>query len=187
MIDAGQVTLGVLAGGRGRRHGGADKAWLRHRGRTLLEGCLAAWPQPFAARFVVARAADPRHDALDVQAVFDHRDDFQGPVAGLEALAQACTTPWLLTVPVDLHDIPSGFADTLWRARGVHGAVAADVDGLQPLLALWPAPALRDAVTPFLDAGERAAHALVARLAPARVDITPARFANLNTPDSLHD
>ena len=42
-----------------------------------------------------------RFEALGLTAVPDRTPDL-GPIGGLDALAQACTTQWLLTIPVDL-------------------------------------------------------------------------------------
>jgi molybdenum cofactor guanylyltransferase len=184
VIAAGDVTLGVLAGGRASRFGGRDKAWLLDRGVPMLAGCLAMFPDPFAARLVAARAPDPRHAALGVVAVVDRREGFRGPVAALEALAQACTTRWLLTVPVDARDVPPALFARL-AAAGDRGAAIVDADGLQPLLALWPARPLAAAATAALDAGDTAARDLVVALALASVPIAPLRLRNLNAPDCL--
>ncbi len=187
MIPLQAITLGVLAGGRASRMGGADKAWLDAGGRSLLETCLDGFPPGFAARLVSARTADGRHDQLGVQAVLDLRPGFAGPVAGLEALAGACRSPWLLTVPVDAVVLPPVILDRLRDAAGIRGACVHDRDGLQPLVALWPAAALRDAARFSLDSGKAAAHDLVAKLGLAPVDIGPLRLRNLNTPESLRE
>jgi molybdopterin-guanine dinucleotide biosynthesis protein A len=187
VIPAGALTLGVLAGGRGARMGGADKAWVHHRGTPLLQSALAAFAGVGGERLVSARAADPRHDALGVRAVFDRRSGFAGPLAGLEALAAGCATPWLLTVPVDIDGVPPGLALRLWQARGENGAVVADAGGLQPLLALWRVAALRPALQAAFAAGHAAARDLVAALALPVLDLAPQRLANLNSPDQLQE
>jgi molybdopterin-guanine dinucleotide biosynthesis protein A len=72
------------------------------------------------------------------QAVVDRDPAGIGPLGGLEALASACATPWLLTVPVDVVDTNDCLLRTLASAGG-EGAVAEDDDGLQPLVALYRA------------------------------------------------
>lgn len=184
MIPRDAITLGILAGGRGQRLGGRDKAWVRHRGAPLAQNILVSFPGAFHERLVSARADDPRFSALGLRVVFDQRDDFAGPLAGLEALAAACQSPWLMTVPVDLDGVPAGLADELAaRADGdADGVVASDATGLQPLLGLWRTEALREHATAMLDARESAARRLVARLRLARLDLSPRRLGNLNTP-----
>jgi len=187
VIAPAAITLGVLAGGQSKRFGGIDKSWLLADGETMLAGCLAQFPQPFAARLVSARALDPRHAELGVQPVLDVRGGFRGPVAGMEALARACRTEWLLTVPVDARGIPADLLDALALAGAEHGACVADAGGLQPLLALWRAELLAAAATAALEAGDAAARDLVATLGLARVDLAPRSLRNLNTPGSLRD
>ena len=106
-----------------------------------------------------------------------------GPLGGLDALAQACTTRWLLTLPVDVVAVNDCLLPTL-VAAGALGACAIDDDGLQPLVALWPADALRNALPEAL-AGDRSAQALQARLGMATVRLAGVRFGNLNTPEDL--
>ena len=189
MIAPAAITLGVLAGGEGARFGGADKAWLDDGGRPAIERCLAQFPQVFAARRLSARAPDARHAALGLEAVFDREPGFRGPVAGLAALARACATPWLLTVPVDMRgipeDLPRHLAAAADGAPAAGGACAVDAGGLQPLLALWRATALAEAADAALVAGDASARALVDALCLARVSIAPIRLRNLNTPADL--
>jgi len=188
VIAPAAMTLGVLAGGQAKRFGGVDKAWIVADGQPLLAGCLAQFPQTFAARLVAARSLDARHDELGVRAVLDRRDGFRGPVAGLEALALACRTEWLLTVPVDARDLPDDLVEQLAGAAfvaGGAGACVVDADGLQPLLALWRAERLGAAASAALERGDAAARDLVADLSLAPVELSTRRLRNLNTPASL--
>jgi molybdopterin-guanine dinucleotide biosynthesis protein A len=187
MIPRTAITLGILAGGRGQRLGGLDKAWVTHHGKPLLQYALSAFPGGYVERLVSAREPDPRFEKLALRPVFDQRPGFLGPLAALESLSLACTTPWLLSVPVDVQRIPDDLSEALRRAVARDGVVVKDAAGLQPLLGLWRTAALRDAVGSMLDAGESAAHRLVSRLDLARLDICPRLLANLNTPDDLLD
>ena len=151
MIPRTAITLGVLAGGRGQRLGGRDKAWVLHHGKTLLQHTLSAFPGGYVERLVSAREPDPRFAKLGLRPVFDQRADFAGPLAALEALCAACTTPWLLTVPVDVQRIPDDLPDALRGAVARDGVVVKDATGLQPLIGLWRTAALGDAVRALLD------------------------------------
>lgn len=187
MIAPAAITLGVLAGGRATRLGGVDKAWVAVQGTSMLAGCLAQFHDPFRGVLVSARSADRRHRQLGVVPVADRRAGFPGPVAALEALAHACATPWLLTVPVDARDVPSDLPRRLAEAAGDIGACLVDADGLQPLLALWRRDALATAASSALDVGDAAARDLVDRLQLVRVDIGPQRLRNLNTFDAVQE
>ena len=183
MVPRDRVSLGILAGGRGSRLGGADKAFLQWQSRDLLEHALQCIGSGFAEVLVSHnRQDDPRRRAYEQQGlrfVADGVAAGQGPLAGLDALLHAAAGDWLLTLPVDLAD-PSGVpVDTLLEAGG---AVLRDADGLQPLVALWPVPRTRVAVRAALAAGERSVQALAAMLQLRMIDIAPRMLGNLNTP-----
>ena len=192
-----RVTLGILAGGRGARLGGADKAALRYAGEPLLARMLAAFADAADDAILLSHRADARAIAGEEHAppstpalrcVHDLRPGQPGPLAGLEALLATTRTPWLLTTPVDLRDVPAGLAARL-RAAADGDATAAtvvrDADGLQPLVALWPVATTLAAVRAALDADQRSARALVARIPHRVLDVSPARFGNLNTPEDF--
>lgn len=178
------ITLGILAGGRGTRLGGCDKAWMLYRGETLIERTLHALGDAFAATLVNANRETDRYAALGLRAVRDRVAGFPGPLAGLDALLATCTTQMLLTVPVDLRTIPSDLVERL-RSTGQVGAVARDANGMQPLVALWPTARARIVIAEALSRGERAVHRVVAELALPVVPFGDGDFGNLNAPDDF--
>ncbi|HZH44224.1 MAG TPA: molybdenum cofactor guanylyltransferase [Lysobacter sp.] len=182
-MNAQAVTLGVLAGGAGSRLGGVDKAWLERDGAPQVLRWVERFGCDADAVLVSANRGHERYRAGGLTAIADSAPG-QGPLGGLHALAHACRTPWLLTLPVDVVALPSDLLPRL-RAGGVHGACARDDDGLQPLVALWPVAVLRRAADAALAEGACAAHALVQRLALTVVPFAGMRFGNLNTPDDL--
>ncbi len=182
MIAFADITLGVLAGGRASRLQGADKTALRFFGEPLLQRTLGAFPENYAERLVsYNRVAHPAWPAT-LRVVADRRPNFPGPLAAFEALADACRTRWLLTVPVDCREIPRSLAVELVGNVGRDGVVVRDADGLQPLIGLWRAEALATATTAALSAGESAVHKMIERMDVRIHDISPVRLGNLNTP-----
>lgn len=188
-----EVTLGILAGGRAQRLGGRDKAWLQRDGQPLVLGLAQALAPSVAAVLVSANRMRPRYAAAGLQALPDRvaappgAARSLGPIAGLDALAAACATPWLLTLPVDLCRLPPTLLDRLIAASGAgEGAYAEDDDGVQPLVALYRVVALRPALAAALASGRYAPSALQQRLAMARVRLPGVTFGNLNTPQDLH-
>lgn len=181
-----QITLGILAGGLGQRLGGVDKAFVSLQGQTLLARTLAAMGEGYAQVLVSHNRADPRIAQSGASAIADLRADFPGPLAGLEALLHAASSRWLVTVPVDIREIPPQLLEDLLQARlsaaGCDGIVVADADGLQPLVALWPVAEARIASTRALNAGEHAVHRVIESLRFAIHDVSPLRLGNLNTP-----
>src|SRR5690606_22461096 len=177
------VTLGILAGGRATRLGGRDKAWIERGGRPLVLALAARLAPEVDASLVSANRDVDRYLAHGLHPVPDRTCD-AGPLGGLDALAAACETPWLLTVPVDVVDVNDCLLRSL-RAAGPGGAWAEDDNGAQPLVALWPVEALRAGAAAALASGDFAVHALQARLGMAPVRFAGLRFGNLNTPADL--
>lgn len=183
---AAALTVGVIAGGRGARLGGLDKAWLEQGGTPqVLRWHTRFAPQ--AARFLVSANRDlARYAAHGIETVVDRTPD-AGPMSGLDALAAAVDTPWLLTLPVDLCDADARLLPMLAMLAGDRGACAEDDDGVQPLVALWPTQALRRGAAEALASGDYAVRALQRRLGMGVVRLQGVRFGNLNTPDDLID
>lgn len=176
------VTLGLLAGGRATRLGGADKAWLMRGGVPQVVRLARRFAPEVGATLVSANRAIERCGTNGLRAVRDRVPD-AGPLGGLDALAHACDTRWLLTLPVDVVAVNDCLLPSL-AAAGDLGAYAIDDEGLQPLVALWPVMALRDAM-PMALADETSAQALQKRLGMVSVRLAGVRFGNLNTPADL--
>ncbi|NLG59992.1 MAG: molybdenum cofactor guanylyltransferase [Gammaproteobacteria bacterium] len=183
MSVAGGITLGILAGGRGTRLGGVDKAWLRREGMSQVERLVQRMSPGVDEVLISANSKLEAYAALGFTAVPDLRPGL-GPLAGLEALCQACSGEWLLTAPVDLFNVNDCLLRRL-KARGGPGAYAVDADGPQPLVALWHVATLRPALAAAIEAGDLAVHRLQARLGMVPLRLDGVRFGNLNTPQDL--
>lgn len=179
------VTLGVLAGGRASRLGGRDKAWLRIHGRAQVLRITACLAQSCGSALVSANRALERYAEHALHAVPDRYPDI-GPIAGLDALAAACATPWLFTMPVDVVDCDVTVLHALAEAAG-QGAVARDADGLQPLVALYEVAALRAALAVAIGAGRYSVQGLQQTMGLPIVEMQALRFGNLNTPQDAQE
>lgn len=180
------TTLGILAGGLGSRLGGLDKAWLQRDGVAQVVRCHRAFADVTRETRVSANRALARYREYGLAVVSDAGGAGRGPIGGLQALAEACASAWLFTVPVDLLDFNADIALRLMDEANIDGAFAVDADGTQPLIALWSAPRLRARLRSAH--GETGAiHALQAGLAMRPVPVPGLRFGNLNTPEDLRD
>lgn len=133
---------------------------------------------------LVSANTDGRRLAEVGQRAVPDRIQNVGPLGGIDALAAACATPWLFTMPVDVVDANDCLLRTLAGAGG-NGAVAEDDDGLQPLVALYRVDALRDGLASAIASGDYSVRALQERLQLPRVRFAGLRFGNLNTPADL--
>ena len=124
MIVRGDVTLGILAGGRASRLGGRDKAWLQRDGVPQVLRIARRFAGECGTVLVSANRDLPRYPEHGLVAVEDRIADI-GPLGGIEALASACETIWLMTIPVDIVVANGCLLRTLATARG-NGVVAED-------------------------------------------------------------
>lgn len=178
-----EVTLGILAGGRASRLGGLDKAWLRRGGTAQVLWLHDRLQAGTSAVLVSANRAATRYEMAGLAVVPDRYTDI-GPLGGIDALAQACATSWLFTVPVDVADVDATVLAALVGASGA-GAWVEDDDGIQPLVALWNVAALRAALPECRVAGNYAVQALQRRLDMRPARLPGVRLGNLNTVEDL--
>jgi len=179
------VTLGILAGGQGTRLGGIDKAWLHRDGIPQV----LRWQQQFLAdtRAILVssnRPGDPRWAQHGLTTVADQHPGC-GPLSGLDALAHACQTPWLFTLPVDLVEISAELLPALTASASGAGIAAEDHDGPQPLLALWNLAHLNPVLPAVFASGDYSVRHLQQRLQMRTYCWQGVPFGNLNRPDDL--
>lgn len=182
----------ILAGGAGRRMGGADKAMLRLEGRPLIARVVERF-EPQVERLAVSANGDPsRLDFLGLTVLPDAQAD-RGPLAGVLAgldwaIPQGATA--VVTAAVDTPLLPEDLVPRLCLAaeEGPHGLAMAQSGGRDhPTFALWPV-SMRDPIADFLASGEKARLGALTEAFGATRAVFPAQpdaFANLNTPEDL--
>jgi molybdopterin-guanine dinucleotide biosynthesis protein A len=179
----------ILAGGRGTRFGGTDKAFLPLDGRPLLAHLLERLAPQVRTIAISANGDAARFSPYGAPVLPDapeHAD--AGPLAGLAAgLAWAASigAATLATIPVDTPFIPPDLI-----ARLVPGpSVAVHAGRQHHLVALWPT-SFAAALTQFIatpgDHRVRDALALAAAR-PVIFDGEPDPFMNINTPGELEE
>jgi molybdopterin-guanine dinucleotide biosynthesis protein A len=182
------IALGILAGGRGSRLGGRDKGWVEVDGVAQIRRVLDLLSGHVDRVLVSANRHLDEYRALGVEIVPDRWPDFPGPFAGLASLFSRQREDWLLTVPVDVQRIPADFVPRLAAVQAreaFHVVLAEDDDGLQPLLARYPAALAANAIENF-EVGKRSVREWQQRFPLYPCRFTPWRFGNLNTPDDLN-
>jgi molybdopterin-guanine dinucleotide biosynthesis protein A len=202
-IARSDITGLVLAGGRGRRMGGADKGLQLHRGLPLALHALQRLQPQVGALMISANRNLHAYSAMGVpvwpDAQASHAGSFTGPLAGLLAGLQHCTTRYLATVPCDTPNFPLDLVPRLAQAlRAEHAdiAVAATRQGpgdatrpqpvfLQPVFCLL-STTLQGSLAAYLHSGQRKAEAWTTQHARATVVFDDAAtFDNANTAEEL--
>ncbi len=188
LIDKGDITGLVLAGGRGSRMGGVDKGLQNHRGLPLaLHALLRLQPQVGHA-MINANRNLAAYDSMGVPVWPDPLADYPGPLAGLLAGLEHCQTPYLVTVPCDTPDFPADLVERLaaaLQAEDAEIAMAATRENgavqVQPVFCLLRSGLLESLVA-YLHAGQRKIDRWTAqhRCVEVRFD-DAAAFFNANT------
>jgi molybdopterin-guanine dinucleotide biosynthesis protein A len=107
------ITGLILAGGRGSRMGGVDKGLQNHLGIPLaLHALLRLQPQ-VGEVMINANRNLAAYESMGVPVWPDAWADYPGPLAGMLAGLEHCTTPWLVTVPCDAPLFPEDLVTRL--------------------------------------------------------------------------
>ena len=175
----------ILAGGGGRRMGGADKGALTLGGRRLFDHVHDRLA-PQADRVLISGS----HDYGAGLPVFADRDDGPlGPAAGLWAAlhwidAHAPQTESFFSAPVDGPFLP---LDLVARLGGRKvSAIAADANGLHPAFGCWRVDALRAALSAAPDGYGLPMKKLAESIHAEHVMFDdPGAFENINTSQDL--
>lgn len=185
------VTLAVIAGGKGERLGGVAKGLLELNGRPVLEHLLALSPL-FGDVLLVANEPAP-YARFNVRTVGDTVRG-RGAPGGVHAALEAARTEWVLAVACDMPFIAEPAVRVLLDARGPEvDAVCFTVGGwVEPLLALYRRT-LSDEWREALETEEPSLRALLSRcrtkLLPEErlraVDAALRSVVSVNTPEDL--
>jgi len=199
-----RIAAVVLAGGEGRRMGGADKGLLIWQGKPLVDHVLAR-----------LRAQSDVNLAASALSVNRHLDDYrsrslplltdpdelrgQGPLAGMLralAFAQSQGLDWVWMLSCDAPALPLDLAARLCARQRESGAPAVlpavqEPEGLRwhpahALLSVHLAPPIRSA----LENGQRRVLQVLQQVGAVALEL-PAEaapgFANFNRPEDLLD
>jgi molybdopterin-guanine dinucleotide biosynthesis protein A len=127
----------ILAGGKGSRFGGADKAFVDLAGQPLIVHLLARLQPQVQDIAISANGDSDRFAEFDLKVLPDGIHAGKGPLAGVAAglvWAKAIGAESLLTVPVDTPFIPPDLLRRLMPAP----AVAVWQGRQHHLVAFWP-------------------------------------------------
>jgi molybdopterin-guanine dinucleotide biosynthesis protein A len=186
----------ILAGGKGRRMGGADKALLMLGGETLLARTIARAQPQVGNLLINANGELSRFSEYGLTVIPDRIGGFLGPLVGiltgLEWMrANRSDAKWLATFSCDCPFFPEDLVEHLIaKAHSENASVAVAASGGRdhPVFAVWSADLSVTAQTVLVGQGLRKMGDFVARFANAQVTFASAPidpFFNINTPDDL--
>lgn len=158
-----QITAVILAGGRGSRMGGVDKGLVDYQGQPMIEHILARITPQVDHVMINANRHIERYQTYGVPVITDENDQFDGPLAGMQAALHHAATDWVLSVPCDSPLLPLDLASRLSQAvqamQAMSGpqamlAIARSASGTHPVFCLMPRSVSAD-LDAYLQTGQR--------------------------------
>ena len=189
-MAAERITGLILAGGAGRRMGGADKGLLDFQGRPLVAHVIERLAPQVGRLLISANRNLDIYARLGYPLVSDDQPDYPGPLAGLAVGLAACPTDWLVCAPCDCPALPLDLVSRLLAAvteQRALMAVPVTEDQMQPTFQLCHRRLL-PALTAYLAAGERRVSGWCRQQDAIEVAFSDINaFRNLNHPDELKE
>ncbi len=193
MITQQHITGLILAGGRGMRMGGVDKGLQTLQGKPMIMHVMQRL-QPQVDRIMInANQNLDRYREFSFPVWSDEKNDYAGPLAGMQAGLIHCETAYMLTVPCDTPVLPTDLVTELATALEQSTADIAvantkqhDRIQRQPVFCLMKKTVLTD-LTTALERGVRKVDLWLAE--KNVVDVVfddEAAFANINTLEELN-
>ena len=183
-----KVAVVILAGGEGRRIGGAKP--LRRLGGQRLIDRAGAMARLWSDVVAVAVREEEQAEGCGLPLLFD-AEGVEGPLAGLVAglrFADRAGCDGVLIIPADMPFLPSDLADRLSSAvTSGQAAIVASGGHLHPVCGLWPTSAI-ETVPAYLETGSRSLRGFAAAVGYVAVEwpVEPADpFFNINAVEDL--
>lgn len=181
------ITGVVLAGGKARRMGGADKGLLELDGKPLWKHVADNLLSQLGTVVVNANRHRNIYQKSGLRVIPDSLADFPGPLAGMLSVFLQEKGDWFLFCPCDTPYIPRDLVTRL-KAQRNDSAVVWVHDGERdhPTIALVNRsvqPLLQD----YLQSGERRVMVFMRLAGGHAVDFSDQKdaFVNVNTPEEL--
>jgi molybdopterin-guanine dinucleotide biosynthesis protein A len=193
VITQQEITGLILAGGRGMRMGGVDKGLQTLQGKPMILHVIQRL-QPQVDRIMInANQNLDRYREFNFPVCADEKNDYAGPLAGMQAGLIHCETAYMLTAPCDTPMLPTDLVTQLATALEKSKADIAvantkqhDRIYRQPVFCLMKKTVLTD-LTAALERGVRKVDLWLAE--KNVVDVVfddETAFANINTLEELN-
>lgn len=184
-----EITIVILAGGRGRRMDEHDKGLIELEGKSLVKHVIDAISKQNQNILINANQNLRQYQVFGYPVVSDEMSGFQGPLAGMATAMTSVTTPYILTLPCDAPYIAEDYQQRMWSAlesQQTDLIVAHDGSRLQSVHALLPVSLYADLVN-YLEGKNRRVDTWYSQYALGLLDCSgfAEMFSNLNTREQL--
>jgi len=149
------ITAIVLAGGQGSRLNHQDKGLVQWNNRPFIAHITQALAAETQNIIISCNRNQGVYETFADTIITDHRENYQGPLAGLESALALVKTPMCLIYPCDCPIVPNKLVHRLYRAANKTGfACVHDGKRIQPLMALFKSSYKRS-IEDYLKTGRR--------------------------------
>lgn len=111
-----KISAIILAGGQARRFNFQDKGLIHWQGKPLIQHVIDRLQDQTQEIIINANRNIDRYRELGYLVCSDQLDDFQGPLAGIQAALPLTNNPLVLVSPCDTALLPSTLVSRLVKA-----------------------------------------------------------------------
>jgi len=115
--NAKKVSCIILAGGEGKRVGGADKGLIDYQDKPLVGHVIDIIAPQVDDIVISANRNTSRYQQYSVKVISDDSERYLGPMAGISAALPHCQHDWVLIVACDTPFLPVDIVDNFFSAR----------------------------------------------------------------------
>ena len=180
----------ILAGGAGRRVGKRDKGLIQWRDKPLVQHVIDRIEPQVRALAISCNRNIEHYARFGLPLINDARQDFQGPLAGLESAIDFADGCFLVVVPCDTPLLPENLVERLLapllaKNGSRHDISYANDGDRDHYLCAVIRPGVLASVATILDAGERSVKGWYRSVNPVTVDFSDQHdaFININRLD----
>lgn len=176
-----QVSCIILAGGEGKRAGGADKGLIPYQGKPLIEHVIDAVKNQVDDITISANRNIDIYKRYTSNIFIDDSPEYRGPLAGIAACLNYCNHELVLIVACDMPALPGSLVGRLVAEKKDNSVSIATV-GEHHQLAMVVQRSLADSIRQQLDNNQLKLIQWVRSVAftPVNFDDFPGAFLNLN-------
>lgn len=113
MTQQASTSALILAGGAGRRVDGQDKGLLIWRGKPLVEHVVGRLKPQVDTLYISCNRNFDQYRRWSALLIADKREDYQGPLAGIEAVSTEVTSDYLIVIACDTPLLPVDLVNRL--------------------------------------------------------------------------
>ncbi|MGD2053808.1 MAG: molybdenum cofactor guanylyltransferase MobA [Gammaproteobacteria bacterium] len=179
------ISCVILAGGKGRRMGGADKGLAQFKGRQLITHVIESIATQVDDIVISANRNLDQYNELGYAVYADHTDNFDGPLAGIASALPHCKHDWVLVIPCDMPSLPENLVASMAKAASSTRLVVINAGGKHQLVFLLHRDLL-DSIKRYLGCNQHSVMQWVASVEHQNLDMTINNgFLNINKPEQL--